>query len=424
MIYDYYLIYRLAFLTIFMGSIIQPKYSARKTGIMITASILVIWVANSLIYRFTDINFSNGVYPLSVSVPAFFCFFFVSKSNIFKVFFSFLTVCNFGMLTSFAGLMADYYFGSFALRILFEILSILLILFLILKFCRKPYFRILDTLNSGWEYLWIAPCILTAIIYLLLYYSTEIKSRPQDILVAALVFVFMFVFYAIFYYNFSNITKFYQLKQDREFMRLQTDIQKKQYNALVDKVNVAQIYRHDMRHHINAVTAYLNDSNIAEAQKYLGKLNVSLNETVVEKYCENYGVNVILSSYISKAKEEQIEATVEVHIPETIAIDNVELGAVFSNAIENAIMACAKIENPSDRKITIVCKEHYNQIYIQICNTFAGKVQFHGGYPVSNEEGHGFGTRSIAAIAEKHGGVFSFSAQDGIFKSTVILNYQ
>jgi hypothetical protein len=37
---------------------------------------------------------------------------------------------------------------------------------------------------------------------------------------------------------------------------------------------------------------------------------------------------------------------------------------------------------------------------------------------------HGIGTRSIAAIAEKYRGVFSYNAKDGIFKSTVILNYQ
>ena len=41
--------------------------------------------------------------------------------------------------------------------------------------------------------------------------------------------------------------------------------------------------------------------------------------------------------------------------------------------------------------------------------------------PVSKEINHGFGTRSIATIAAEHYGVYSFSAEDGVFKTTVIL---
>ena len=51
-----------------------------------------------------------------------------------------------------------------------------------------------------------------------------------------------------------------------------------------------------------------------------------------------------------------------------------------------------------------------------------GKVKFDGEYPVPESVDHGTGTRSIAAIAQKYGGVFSFTAIDGIFKTTVTLN--
>ena len=93
-----------------------------------------------------------------------------------------------------------------------------------------------------------------------------------------------------------------------------------------------------------------------------------------------------------------------------------------TGAIENAIIACKKIDTLSDRKITIACKEHYNQIYIQISNPFVGEVQFNGEYPISNDKDHGIGTRSIATIAEKYDGIFSFKAEGSMFKTTVILN--
>ena len=415
-----YLLYRIAFLTLFMVLLIQPKYSIKKTAAIISSTFFLIWAITAIIYNFSDINFVNRVYPISVTLPAFFCFFWVSKSNIFKLLFSFLTVCNFGMLTSCVGLLN--FTGIFAVRVLFECIAIVLIFTLVLKVFRKPYFKILNSLEKGWGLLCTFPLLLSAVIYLLLYYPTELNNRPESIPVVILVFVLMFVFYAVVYGNFENISQLYQFKHDREVILIQTEMQKKEYDAIMDKVNATQVYRHDMRHHINVIHAFLTDNNISEAENYLTKLNVNLSNIVVKQYCENYMLNVILSSYISKANDENIEVQCNAEISENIKIDNIELGLIFTNAIENAIIACKKIDTLSDRKITIACKEHYNQIYIQISNPFVGEVQFNGEYPVSNDKDHGIGTRSIATIAEKYDGIFSFKAEGSMFKTTVILN--
>lgn len=369
-------------------------------------------------------DFSNSIYPLTVCVPTFICFFLLSKSKGLKVLFTFLTVCNFGMLMSFVGLLSFIIFNNLTIRILFESLCFVFMIVLILKVFRKPYFKILNTLEKGWGFLCLVPSLLTLIIYLLLYYPTEFNNRTEIIPIIFLVFALMFVFYATIYLNFENVSQLYQLSQDRKFMLIQMDMQKKEYNALMEKIEGIQIYRHNMRHQINTINTFLNDNNISEAQKYLGKLNDNFSKTVIEKYCENYGVNVILSSYINKAKEEQINVICKVQISENIKIDNIELGLIFANAIENATIACKKIKTPEDRKIAIVCKEHYNQLYIQISNMYVGEVLFDKDIPVSNNKHHGFGTRSIVTIVEKYEGVFSFTAENGIFKVTAILKYE
>jgi hypothetical protein len=177
-----------------------------------------------------------------------------------------------------------------------------------------------------------------------------------------------------------------------------------------------------LRHHIITINSLLHDHNIQEAQNYLEKLDKKLKKTMIEKYCGNYVINVILSSYIKKAKDEKITVCCQVDIPENITIDSIEIGLIFSNAIENAIIACKQLEDYTDRKIDITCKNHYNQLYIQICNTYVGDILFEEELPISKETNHGFGTKSIAAIAGAFNGIYSFSAKDGIFKTTVILN--
>lgn len=417
-----YLLIKHAFLVVFMTCLIQFKYSATKSYAIIAGVNLVIWLESFAIYAVKGMDFLDHVYPLAISVPAFICFLLVSKSNALKVLFSFLTVCNFGMLKSYVGILSLNIYNSIVTSIIFETLFFAVILVLLLKVFQKPYFKILNTLDKGWGLLCSVPSILSIIIYQLLYYPSLTKNQPEYISLVLLVFLLMFVFYAIVYLNFENMSQYYQFKHDREIVLIQTEMQRKEYNALMEKINAIKIYRHDIRHHINAVNTFLNNNNITEARHYLRKMNENLDKTVVEQYCDNYVVNVILSSYISNAKNENIEVISKVDLTENIKIDDMELGLIFANAIENAIHACKKMKVSEGRKITIVCKEYHDQLYVQITNPFLGVIQFDGEYPVSSGKDHGIGTRSIAGITEKHGGVFSFTAQDGIFKTTVILN--
>lgn len=43
------------------------------------------------------------------------------------------------------------------------------------------------------------------------------------------------------------------------------------------------------------------------------------------------------------------------------------------------------------------------------------------GIPMSKQDGHGLGTRSIVAFAEKHGAVYAFRMEDGWFKLQLAL---
>jgi len=81
------------------------------------------------------------------------------------------------------------------------------------------------------------------------------------------------------------------------------------------------------------------------------------------------------------------------------------------------------MDDADSRKISIICKEQKGQIFIRISNPYTGEVEFDGEYPVADSPEHGVGTKSIAAIVQKNGGIFSFTARDGIFDMTVSLNY-
>ena len=417
-----YLLFKVACLGVCMACLTPVKYSKRKSALYIALFQGAIYMANCAVYLIWGENLYASISLFTIGIPGFLCFNFLSRHKGFRVLFSLLTVTVFGMLSSFLGKTAEIYTSNPVLQYGVKFSSFLLITLYTAKVIKNPYLKLVETLQRGWGFISLIPFLLINIISLLQYYPSRIGSRPENVPILALVFAMTFVFYTLVFINFKNILEFLQLKQDRELLNVQAQMYKNEYKELIGHVNGMRMLRHDMRHHLSAVNAFLQDGNIKEAKDYLKKLDGSLSNGTVKRYCENYAVNAILSSLISRANAEGISVDCEAVIPEGITIDSMDLGLVFANALDNAINACRNLSGTAEKTIRVDCREHCGQLYIRVSNPFAGDVRFDGEFPVPEDREHGVGTRSIASIAEKHGGVFSFTAADGVFNTTITLN--
>jgi hypothetical protein len=419
----FYLLYKLAFLTIFMLLLIQLKYSVKKTIIIVSVFSLPILILNYQIGLYYGSVILGNIFPLTATVPAFIGFLFVSRQGFFKVLFSMLTVSIFSMLAKFAGQLTYMYWNNANSQFLFEIIADALLLFVLIRFFRKPYLKMFNALVRGWGIFCLVPGLLMALLFGLLYYPSPLQERQDNVPLIFFAFALTFALYLIIYLNFENISQHYEMKHNRHIMMLQLEMHKKEYESLQENINTMNIYRHDMKHHLNAIDTLLCNNNTAEALNFTRRLDRSLENTALKQYCENYFINVILSAYIKKAEDEHIKVRCEVVVPEKINIDPVEIGLIFANATENAINACKKIVDADRRELSILCKEQKGQLFIRISNPYVGEVKFDGESPVADSPEHGTGTKSIATIVQKNGGIFSFTARNGIFDTTVSLNY-
>jgi len=199
------------------------------------------------------------------------------------------------------------------------------------------------------------------------------------------------------------------------------DAMKGHLSELKKSQTMAAIYRHDLRHHLQYVNTCILNSNFEEASKYIMSICSEIEESSVVGYCENDAVNMILASYVIKAKSAEIDITVDAVIPTSIHVATTDLCVVLANGIENAILACEKISDKEKKRIKLSCYIKTNKILIQIINPYDGAIEFQEGIPISNRDGHGMGTMSIVNIATKYQGIYSFEARDSIFKLSVII---
>lgn len=174
--------------------------------------------------------------------------------------------------------------------------------------------------------------------------------------------------------------------------------------------------RHDTRFYMQNIGALLQDGKPEEALRFVQQYDESILSTRRRRWCENSTLDAILSLYLEQAEQEGITVSARLDIPEELPVDVVELSTVFANAIENALLACRRQPEGEERRMELNAVTE-PQFAIEIANTYSGEVRFgRDGLPVADRQGHGFGTRSIAAYARKHGASFHYKVKDGMFR--------
>lgn len=235
---------------------------------------------------------------------------------------------------------------------------------------------------------------------------------------------FICTFYLVFvllYYNESQKQAIAQRERDilaSQFQNAQVEL-----NALRQTQQSTVIYRHDMRHHLALIGSYAADGDLNKIKEYLATTEAAIDAMTPVRYCENDTVNLILSSFVNKAKKVNVTLNTNVKLPEELNINDTELCALLSNALENAITTASQLEEEGLRKVYFHAVINDNKLVISTENAYVGKIEMYGDLPKSNkkEAGHGFGVRSMVDIVERHKGLYSIETEGGIFVLQLML---
>ena len=101
----------------------------------------------------------------------------------------------------------------------------------------------------------------------------------------------------------------------------------------------------------------------------------------------------------------------------------VDIYSLFGNILENAVEAVERL-GEDNRIIGLVVRREHDMVSVDSYNYYSGDLIMKDGLPVSSkgdQRYHGYGMRSIEAIAGKYGGNVAVSAADGIFRLNIML---
>ena len=246
-----------------------------------------------------------------------------------------------------------------------------------------------------------------------MYSGARVAVQFMPFVTSAFYFVFVLLYYA-------ETQKQASIQRERNMLDAQFRLAQTEFVSLRQMQQNAAAYRHDMRHHFALLQGLATKEHIDEIKEYLRTAQSDIDAITPIRFCENETVNLILSAFAGKANQAEIMLTVDAKLPDSLPFSDTELCSLLSNALENAMQASEYIPDSNKRIIRLRMYSKNNKLCIDIRNSYQTEPILYQGLPVSKEQGHGFGTKSMAHIVEKHGGVFQFSVKDGwfIFQAT------
>ena len=409
-------------LVIFM-MLFQSRYSPKKTWSLVGIFMIPLVLLNTALLLWLGPNAIAKLILFTCAIPSLLFFFFIAKHRNARFFFTFCLADTFSMaVIILTALIDQLLFGGYCIAMLItRLLLFPIIEHVIWTRVRKRYFMLQDSIQKGWTMFAIITALFYALMILILarFSLTNIDAHsnvPFVLLILSLMpLMYVNIFKVTIYQNQS-----FHLANQRDLLAAERAHIEAIIRQNTETEERLRIERHDLRHRFNSIRSMLESGSYEEAIEYINMSTQFFNTASVQRTCQNTILDSVFTSLFAHAKHSDIQIESALAIPNELPVDATDLSVVVANALENAIHACEKLP-PDKRHISVKVLNH-PRFMIRISNSFDGRVEFNeDGLPVTHEEGHGFGTRSIAAFCEKYGAYYIFKANEDTF--TLYLNF-
>lgn len=403
----------------FYNLVLEPKHNKRKTLFIITLTGVVFQFVFLIAAQLSlpRVIFFLGAYLLTAIVYGSVFLFLLSASNPKKaVFLISAYYCLWTFIYGFISMATRSGAGAgscavwglrFGLNLFF--------LLLYRHFFKNKLLYIYRQMRSGYGMITcISVLTFVMMTFLLFYNEYHAEKNLPHIFIMTLCYLFMLIVHMLLFYFMAQADHAHQLR----LIQMHEQLLMAQMETYEKIERSARQTRHDFRHHNMVVMELAERQDYKAILEYLTEYERVEDEKIDRKFSENYAVNSLISAYMRKAQQSDIEMNADIHIDKTLCISDVDLVCLFSNILENAVFGCA--QTAESRKIEIVAQQKNSMILLKCENSCTDDIYFCNGIPQSKDH-KGIGVESILNIVEKYSGDVNFTAWNGIFCCSVLL---
>jgi len=209
---------------------------------------------------------------------------------------------------------------------------------------------------------------------------------------------------------------------EKKLTEFQTEMMRKYYEEVDNMYRKMRGWRHDYRHHIQAMKVHMKNGDYEAVSKYLDELDDDLTNVEIVVKTGNRMADAILNSKLSLASTRDIKVKAEAKVPVSLSISELDLCIIIGNLLDNAIEACMKLPK-DERLIRIYIEMKGSFLYMSVSNTVSGgkKRKIGDIFHTTKPEGHGYGLVRTDRVVKKYSGYITRASEDGAFTTEVML---
>lgn len=298
------------------------------------------------------------------------------------------------------------------------------ILLFITAYLRSIYRQAIMLIDDNIFYLMFLYTIITAL-YLVENFDFNANRFLYSSFMGIILLAFLtFSGYAIAYIAISSVIKTLTLKHDFDIIEKQLNLQRDNYCSLNKLIEKHMALKHDIKHHLLAIKSMAETGNLQDAFKHIQQFsNEALQDIPI--VCKNLTVDSFVKYYMSIALDKGITLKTNLHIPQDININPIDLCVVLGNGLDNAINACNKLSIGCKKYIELKSNIVGTHIVIKILNSYNGELKKDGDiFLTTFRKGHGIGLSSIFNLARKYKGHVDIKHSPNEFEVNIIMNIE
>lgn len=315
------------------------------------------------------------------------------------------------------------YGGDFYQTYLFAVLFSLLPGWIILKYYYLPIEDVLSAKESGYlSLLSLFLCVL--IIPGLTLAPGYVHSDPIILYLFFALLVSVFVVYVLVFKMYALTREKMLSQQETMQFQHQNELSAEQYQRIHGQIEYNRRMRHDLIHHLLVMRSFLKEGKEGAAEEYLDQYLKETEKYTLLHFCGNPVANMLISHYNALAREQGIDFTVRVSIPDTLPIQDIDFSVLLGNLLDNAVAAAgAAPEAARFVRLNMICSG--KMLAIAVDNGFDGHIQQDGERYLSTRPDHqGMGLKSIDMISKKYQGGVEFTHSGTEFHSSVMVGLE
>lgn len=194
------------------------------------------------------------------------------------------------------------------------------------------------------------------------------------------------------------------LEQEEHFLNQYVEQAREHYEK-------TKAFRHDVKNHMAVLKKLLQSGKLEQAFTYIRDMDEMAEELSFSCSTNNPVVDILAGKKLGIAAGMGIDVDCPLVLPYPCGVRDIDLCIILSNALDNAIHACKKMEDGAQKYIRVSGRLQGDFLLIEVANSFQGSGIYRQGTGLSN----------VKTIAEKYHGAMSIKVQDQVFLLHVLL---